>query len=78
MFHLQHKTHANCVRAGGDGQRQKQPPATSETVKPYSSDVGCASVDKDRISRSRAVLSAISLQNLNLIEMSEIVTRTGD
>src|SRR5260370_35235598 len=35
-----------------------------------------ASVDKDRVGRLRIALSAISLQDLNLIEMSEIVTRT--
>ena len=33
-------------------------------------------VDKDRVIRLRVELSAISLQNLNVIEMCEILTRT--
>ena len=33
-------------------------------------------VDKDRVIRLKVELSAISLQNLNVIEMCEILTRT--
>ncbi|SRR5258706_15642316 len=76
MFHFQHEAHAVRARVGSDREREKQPSAGSETVKPGRSNLRRASVDKDRVGGMTIVLSAISLQNLNMIEMAEIVTRT--
>src|SRR3982074_3671081 len=76
MFHFQQEAHAGGVRVSGNSERQEQPPSGSEIVKPRSSQVRRARVDKDRISRLRVVLSAICLQHLNLIQVSETVART--
>jgi hypothetical protein len=76
ICHSQHEAHAVGVRVGREGKWEKQPSAGSEIVKPGRSHVRRAGVDKNRVIRLRVVLSAIGLQNLNVIKMCKILTRS--